>query len=233
MNVFEAVKQSVTTRQAAETYGIRVNRNGMCVCPFHDDRTPSMKVDRRFHCFGCQADGDVIDFTAKLFDMNSKGAAVKLAADFGIPYEERTHDPPMPNPKPKISAELQFRKAESYCYRVLCEYHWLLEKWQTDYAPRTLDEEWHPLFVEALQRKNYVEYLLDDVFLTGSVEDKAAFIRLHGKDVTRLEKRIREFTASRAGGRDADDERDGEIESHTAPLRPQCRSAHRYDDRAL
>lgn len=62
MNVFEAVKQSVTTRQAAEHYGIRVGRNGMCVCPFHDDKNPSMKVDRRFHCFGCQADGDVIDF---------------------------------------------------------------------------------------------------------------------------------------------------------------------------
>ena len=57
-NVFEAVKQSVTTRQAAEHYGIRVNRNGMCVCPFHNDKNPSMKVDKRFHCFGCQADGD-------------------------------------------------------------------------------------------------------------------------------------------------------------------------------
>ncbi|MCC8100187.1 MAG: hypothetical protein LIO78_09055, partial [Clostridiales bacterium] len=184
-------------------------------------------------CFGCQADGDVIDFTAKLFDMNNKSAAVKLAADFGIPYEERTHDPPMPNPKPKISAELQFRKTESYCYRVLCEYHWLLEKWQTDFAPRTPDGEWHPLFVEALQRKNYVEYLLDDVFLTGSVEDKAEFIRLHGKDVTRLEKRIREFTTCQTGGRDRGDERNGGHESLTAPLRPQNRSAHCYDDRAL
>ena len=48
MNVFEVVKQSVTTRQAAEHYGIRVGRNGMCVCPFHDDKNPSMKVDRRF-----------------------------------------------------------------------------------------------------------------------------------------------------------------------------------------
>ncbi len=66
MNVFEAVKQSVTTRQAAEHYGIRVGRNGMCVCPFHDDKNPSMKVDRRFHCFGCQADGDVIDFVSRL-----------------------------------------------------------------------------------------------------------------------------------------------------------------------
>ena len=60
MNVFEAVKQSVTTREAAEHYGIRVNRNGMACCPFHNDKTPSMKLDKRFHCFGCGADGDVI-----------------------------------------------------------------------------------------------------------------------------------------------------------------------------
>ena len=66
-NVFEAVKQSVSTREAAAFYGIEVKRNGMACCPFHDDKNPSMKVDQRFHCFGCGADGDVIDFTAKLF----------------------------------------------------------------------------------------------------------------------------------------------------------------------
>ena len=57
MNVFEAVKQSVTTRQAAEHYGIRVGRNGMACCPFHNDKTPSMKLDRRYHCFGCGRQG--------------------------------------------------------------------------------------------------------------------------------------------------------------------------------
>ena len=56
LNVFEAVKQSVTTRQAAEYYGIHVGRNGMACCPFHNDKTPSMKLDRRYHCFGCGAD---------------------------------------------------------------------------------------------------------------------------------------------------------------------------------
>ena len=64
-----SVKQSVSTREAAEFYGIRVRRNGMACCPFHDDKNPSMKVDQRFHCFGCGEDGDVIDFTAKLFEM--------------------------------------------------------------------------------------------------------------------------------------------------------------------
>lgn len=56
MNVFEAVNGNVTTRQAAEFYGIRIQRNGMDCCPFHNDRTPGMKVDNRFHCFGCGAD---------------------------------------------------------------------------------------------------------------------------------------------------------------------------------
>ena len=72
MNVFEAVKQSVTTRQAAEHYGIHVGRNGMACCPFHNDKTPSMKLDRRYHCFGCGADGDVIDFAAALYGLRKK-----------------------------------------------------------------------------------------------------------------------------------------------------------------
>ncbi len=79
MNVFEAVKQSGTTRQAAKRYGIHVNRNGMCVCPFHNDKNPSMKVDRRFYCFGYGATGDVIDFVSRLHGIDSKEAALMLA----------------------------------------------------------------------------------------------------------------------------------------------------------
>ena len=82
MNVFEAVKENVTTRQAAELYGIRVNQRGMAVCPFHKDKNPSMKVDRRFHCFACQADGDVIDFTARLFFCHTKGGSRKAVRRF-------------------------------------------------------------------------------------------------------------------------------------------------------
>ena len=88
-NVFEAVKQSVSTREAAAFYGIEVKRNGMACCPFHDDKNPSMKVDQRFHCFGCGADGDVIDFTAKLFDLSPKEAAEKLSQDFGLIYDSQ------------------------------------------------------------------------------------------------------------------------------------------------
>ena len=122
-NVFEAVKQAVPTRQAAEFYGVQVGRNGMACCPFHDDKHPSMKVDRRFHCFGCQADGDVIDFTARLFGLSSKEAALKLAEDFSVSYDAKGHDPPRRRSvKRKISEELRYRQAEQKCFRVPVSY---------------------------------------------------------------------------------------------------------------
>ena len=200
-NVFEAVKQAVPTRQAAESYGVQVGRNGMACCPFHDDKHPSMKVDRRFHCFGCQADGDVIDFTARLFGLNKKEAALKLAEDFSVSFDAKGHDPPRRRPvKRKISEELRYRQAEQKCFRVLCDYLHLLERWEKEYAPHTPEEAWNPLFVEALQKKPYTEYLLD-ILLSGSMEERACVVAEYGKEVRKIEQRISEFTASHPAGR--------------------------------
>ncbi len=117
-------------------YGIRVNRNGMACCPFHDDRHPSMKVDKRFHCFGCQADGDVIDFAARLYGLNNLGAAVKLASHFGISYDNKGRASHRPVKK-KISEELRLKQAELQCLRILSDYNHLLGKWKTEYVPET------------------------------------------------------------------------------------------------
>ena len=196
MNIFEAVKDSVTTREAAEMYGIQVRRNGMACCPFHNDKNPSMKVDRRFHCFGCQADGDVIDFVGRLYGLGSKAAAEKLAADFGILYDSQWKAPPR-KVKPVESERQRNQRGEKHSYLVLCEYLHLLKAWQGLYAPRSPDEEWHPLFTEALQKTSYVEYLLD-VLLTGTEEEKKQLVYEHRKDVKKLEERIR--NAARAVG---------------------------------
>ena len=88
MNVFEAVKQTVTTRQAAECYGIYVNRAGKANCPFHNDRTPSMKVDKRFHCFGCGAGGNVITFLMEYENQTFPEAVRTLARRAGIALPE-------------------------------------------------------------------------------------------------------------------------------------------------
>ena len=187
-NVFEAVKQSVSTREAAAFYGIEVKRNGMACCPFHDDKNPSMKVDQRFHCFGCGADGDVIDFTAKLFDLSPKEAAEKLAQDFGLIYDSQA--PPRRRYVRQKTEAQKFREDRQRCYRVLSDYYYLLKKWEADCSPRTPEEEPHPRFVEAIQKKAYVEYLLD-LFLYESEEEQKAWIAEHTAEITHLERRLK------------------------------------------
>ena len=187
-NVFEAVKQSVSTREAAEFYGIKVSRTGMACCPFHDDKNPSMKVDQRFHCFGCGADGDVIDFTAKLFNLSPKEAAEKLVQDFGLIYDSQA--PPRRRYVRQKTEAQKFREDRQRCYRVLSDYYYLLKKWEADCSPRTPEEEPHPRFVEAIQKKAYVEYLLD-LFLYESEEEQKAWIAEHTAEITHLERRLK------------------------------------------
>ena len=188
-NVFEAVKQSVSTRDAAAFYGIEVKRNGMACCPFHDDKNPSMKLNEEyFYCFGCGATGDVIDFTAKLFDLSPKEAAEKLAQDFGLIYDSQA--PPRRRYVRQKTEAQQFREDRQRCYRVLSDYYHLLKKWEIDHSPRTPEEEPHPRFVEAIQKKTYVEYLLD-LFLYESEEEQKAWIAEHTAEITHLERRLK------------------------------------------
>ena len=188
-NVFEAVKQSVSTREAAEFYGIKVSRTGMACCPFHDDKNPSMKLNEEyFYCFGCGATGDVIDFTAKLFDLSPKEAAEKLAQDFGLIYDSQA--PPRRRYVRQKTEAQQFREDRQRCYRILSDYYYLLKKWESDHSPRTPEEEPHPRFVEAIQKKTYVEYLLD-LFLYESEEEQKAWIAEHTAEITHLERRLK------------------------------------------
>ena len=195
MNLFEAVKDAVSTRAAAEYYGIRVSRNGMACCPFHEDRIPSMKVDQRFHCFGCQEDGDVIDFVGKLFGLNPKAAEEKLAEDFGVCYDRMPAWRPQSRPSvlSKLAAAREYRQREERCCRVLCGYYHLLRDWKEQYAPQPTDEDWHPLFCEALQKIDYVEHLLDGL-VSGTPEERTAIVREQEKNLDGIEKRIADFS---------------------------------------
>ena len=188
-NVFEAVKQSVSTKEAAEFYGIKVSRTGMACCPFHDDKNPSMKLNEEyFYCFGCGATGDVIDFTAKLFDLSPKEAAEKLAQDFGLIYDSQA--PPRRRYVRQKTEAQKFREDRQQCYRVLSDYYYLLKKWEADHSPRTPEEKPHPRFVEAIHKKIYVEYLLD-LFLYESEEEQKAWIAEHTAEITHLERRLK------------------------------------------
>ncbi len=187
-NVFEVVKQSVPLKEAAQMYGIEVNRSGMACCPFHDDKNPSMKLNEEyFYCFGCGATGDVIDLTARLYNQSPKEAAEKLAQDFGLIYDSQA--PPRRNYVRQKTEAQKFKESRDHAFRVLADYFHLLRKWETGYTPKTPEEPMHPRFLEAVQQKDYIGYLLDS-FLEDSPEEQKLWIAEHQSTIANLERRV-------------------------------------------
>ena len=187
-NVFETVKQSVTVREAAERYGIEVKRGGMACCPFHDDKNPSMKLNEEyFYCFGCGATGDVIDLTARLYNLSPKEAAEKLAQDFGLIYDSQA--PPRRRYVRQKTEAQKFQENRDHAFRVLADYFHLLRKWEAGYTPKTPEEPMHPRFLEAVQQKDYIGYLLDS-FLEDSPEEQKLWIAEHQSTIANLERRV-------------------------------------------
>ena len=155
MKLYETIKAAVTARQAAENFGIGVNKHGMALCPFHDDHNPSLKLDKRYYCFACGESGDVIDFTAKFFGISLQSAAIKLARDFGIDPR-----PPMQLHIPVPDAE-QFRESEPPCILSLAQDLQRYRRWKREFAPDTPEEPWDDRFVESCRNLCHTEYLLD------------------------------------------------------------------------
>lgn len=194
MNLFEAVKESVSPCQIADYYGLQV-RNDMVSCLFHDERTPSMKLyDDHFYCFGCSKHGDVTDMVGELFGLPPKEAAEKIAHDFGISYDNQ-HGEYTSN-KESIIAKIrreQDKVKENHVYTVLCNYLHLLRDWRTEYAPKTADEPLNPLFIKALIETDHIDNLLD-CFISGNKEDVADIVKDETGRIADIEKTVRKFS---------------------------------------
>ena len=188
MNLFENVKAVVTVRQAAEHYGLKVGRGNMACCPFHNDHTPSMKLNEDyFYCFGCGATGDVIDLTARLFGLSGYDAAKKLAADFGIAGQ-----------KPSILAKLQRGKsqaeAERESFRVLQDYMRILQDWKEHCAPQSPEDAIDPRYAEACHMLERIGNMLD-ILACGTPQERAEVVADLQKDdrLARMEARNRQI----------------------------------------
>ena len=190
MNLFQTVKAAVTVKQAAALYGLPVTPNGMVCCPFHEDHTPSMKLnDAYYYCFGCGATGDVIDLTACLFDLSSLQAARKMAQDFGLCPDKPPSGAVTLSKSPTVSSDAQ-QEDVSYCLRVLHDYHGALAKWRTEFAPRSPEEALDERFVEALHMLDVVDDLMDRLaFGPASQKATAAKRLLDGQLLPRMETR--------------------------------------------
>ena len=193
MNIFQKMKERVTARQVAERYGLKVSRNGMACCPFHNDKHPSMKIDRNYYCFACGAKGDAVNYVAVLFELSQFEAAKKINEDFslGIPIgkqEVGRKRKPEVRKKEKIPTKeerIQFvrKKIDKWvkdATNVLLRYLRWIEFWKKFYKPESVEEEWHPLFAEALQDESKVSYLVD-MLMFGTDEEILDFSGMEGR----------------------------------------------------
>ena len=82
MNVDE-IKQKYSMREIVEKYGIKINRAGFCICPFHNEKTPSMKIyPKDYHCHACGANGDVFSFIMGIEHCDFKTAFKTLGGTY-------------------------------------------------------------------------------------------------------------------------------------------------------
>lgn len=187
MSYFQSLKDCVTCWDAAEQYGLEVNAAGMARCPFHEDRHPSLKLGRGFHCFGCGVHGDVISFVSRLFGTSAGDAAQKLARDFGIPVHLR--GPPAPL-APDSASDLE--RWVTFAKEVLHRYYDLLVMWKQELRPASPEESWPPLFVESLQRQADIRELIH-ILEFGSKLEQQEIYNHYRKTVITIDERIRDY----------------------------------------
>lgn len=85
MNI-EEIKKTVTMTELVQRYGFKPNRSGFICCPFHNEKTPSMKINKDyFHCFGCGVSGDVFKFVQLMDNCSFKEAFIRLGGDWEEP----------------------------------------------------------------------------------------------------------------------------------------------------
>lgn len=185
MSYFQTLKDQITCRDAAEKYGLEVSRSGMARCPFHEDRNPSMKLSRGFHCFGCGTQGDVITFVSRLFDISAGEAARRLSEDFRIPIHPRG-----PPAEIEVNSGTELQHWAATAKETLHHYYDLLVRWKWELCPADPGECWHPLFVEALQNQATIRELIH-ILEFGTTKEKQEIYNDYRKTVIMIDRKVK------------------------------------------
>lgn len=164
MNPFSEVRERVPVAQATSFYGFAPNRAGFISCPFHAERTPSLKLwPDHWRCFGCNTGGSVIDFTARLFGLSPLDAVAKLNADFslGLPLDRpqtRQERAEADQRRHETEVRRQFEIWRAETLDMLCSAMYVGNQ-----ALRRTMETWTQHEAEAVKWASVLEYWLDEL----------------------------------------------------------------------
>lgn len=197
MGTLDQVKARVSARQAAERYGVDVNRAGKARCIWHSpDAHPSLSFkDGYCHCFTCGRGGSSIDVVMQLYGLSVADAAGKLNEDFslGLSYSKPTAGAYRHSVQDKVLTDA-FSKWVFHAVQTLTAYFRLLHWAEIHLAPATMGDSLHPLFAEAITEKQRAwDYL--EILEHGNTNEQIRFFKT-GKDViNEYDEKVRCWTA--------------------------------------
>lgn len=169
IDAVQTIKERLTMRDILDRYGYATDKKGFMCCPFHNEKTPSMRIyEKDYHCFGCQEHGDIITFVQKIFGLSFLDALRKIDADFGLniygdhSFEElrKSHYKNRAIQAERERMKQQKETADKEYWAAFDEWKRLLDN-RKIYQPKTPNDDLHPLFVESLQKLKYQEQLVD------------------------------------------------------------------------
>ena len=155
----EHIKAALDIDRVVSFYGYEPNRQGFVSCPFHSERTASLKIypkSNSFYCFGCGAGGDVIDFVRLLYGLDFRQACVRLEADFGLVGVTDSASP-------ELSERAKKRNAEKSEYKALKERFVRYRQIIRDKAPKAVGEPLSPEFAKAINEMPHIENRLREL----------------------------------------------------------------------
>ena len=157
-------------QEVAKFYGLEISRSGMACCPFHDDKTPSLKIYHdHFYCFGCGETGDATGFVAKLFDIKQIEAAKKISYDFGLNLFDKEIAIPI---KARVNPNAEYLKWLIEARNDVSAYLDKLYEWREKYKPANPLVPMNQRFIESLTKTSYVEYL-NEILSLGTDKEKS------------------------------------------------------------
>ena len=168
MNIFEEIKKRLTMQEVAEHYGHTPDRKGFIRCPFHDEKTPSCKLDDEkgmFYCFGCGTYGDAVRFVLLLKGYSKPlEAAKELAAWAGIPVAANGWKPPVRPPATPATVSLHQMRQHLQQWQATTFRELLAAKSEMDEVFRSYSQGHEDApFHAALAIRTEIETVLDEL----------------------------------------------------------------------
>lgn len=158
------LKARVPMEEAVRFYGFAPNRSGFLRCPFHAEKTASLKIyPDGWHCFGCGRGGSVIDFVMERYGLSFRQACLRLDTDFGLGLisHGKMADRRAIQEARRKAREIEERQAQEEADELafLAEHRYWWEIRQV-FAPEA-DGYLHPLYIQAIKVLPWLEYMCD------------------------------------------------------------------------